>query len=236
MACLTLQRPAVTSAVRKIGCGTSLTCAMRASIGLTSQRSTAESLNCDGNRAYVSTPNYLRKGAAILRDSSQGRARSVRYGQPVVRQAVVKEDLIPAPALIQLCLGIPSVSRRHGPPARMVNSLPPTRSGLRSPSAGCRCPGLRSPSSLGGNVRVGLEDIVSQPGVYASNAQLVPKLARCIEAMVRGCYPGPGSREAETSHERVGIYRTPVAPEWIATTGTSGMRITVSSSAWLLMR
>ncbi len=42
----------------------------------------------DGNRAYVSTPNYLRKGAAILQGPGrQAGTGGVRYRQSVVRQA-----------------------------------------------------------------------------------------------------------------------------------------------------
>src|SRR3977135_2425575 len=54
----------------------------------------------EGNRAYVSTPNYLRKGAAILRDLG-GKAELEVFdtGNLWFVKQLVKEDLSPAPAL-----------------------------------------------------------------------------------------------------------------------------------------
>jgi len=81
----------------------------------------------DGNRAYVSTPNYLRKGAAILRDLGvKAELEVFDTGNLWFVKQLVKEDLIPAPALIQLCLGIPyGVPADTGHLLAMVNSLPP---------------------------------------------------------------------------------------------------------------
>ncbi|HKF97989.1 MAG TPA: 3-keto-5-aminohexanoate cleavage protein, partial [Steroidobacteraceae bacterium] len=60
----------------------------------------------DGNRAYVSTPNYLRKGAAILRDLQVKPELEVfDTGNLWFVKQLIKEELIGAPALIQLCTG-----------------------------------------------------------------------------------------------------------------------------------
>src|ERR1700689_3600685 len=61
----------------------------------------------DGNRAYVSTPNYLRKGAAILKDLGvKAELEVFDTGNLWFVRQLIKEDLIPSPALIQLCMGI----------------------------------------------------------------------------------------------------------------------------------
>ena len=140
----------------------------------------------DGNRAYVSTPNYLRKGAAILRDLGvKAELEVFDTGNLWFVKQLVKEDLIPAPALIQLCLGIP-----YGVPAdtahllAMVNSLPPDAIWTSFAISRMQMPWVAQSILLGGNVRVGLEDnLYLSRGVYASNAQLVQKARTIIEAM-----------------------------------------------------
>ena len=140
----------------------------------------------DSNRAYISTPNYLRKGAAILRDLNvKAELEIFDTGNLWFTQAMIKEGLIPDPALIQLCCGIPyGVPADTGHLLAMVNALP----------AGCvwtsfgisrmQMPWVAQSILLGGNVRVGLEDnLYLSRGVYASNAQLVTKARTIIEAM-----------------------------------------------------
>jgi uncharacterized protein (DUF849 family) len=140
----------------------------------------------DTNRAYISTPNYLRKGAAILRDLGvKAELEIFDTGNLWFTQQLIKEGLIPDPALIQLCCGIPyGVPADTGHLLAMVNALP----------AGCvwtsfgisrmQMPWVAQSILLGGNVRVGLEDnLYLKRGVYASNAQLVEKARTIIEAM-----------------------------------------------------
>ncbi len=140
----------------------------------------------DGNRAYVSTPNYLRKGAAILRDLGvKPELEIFDTGNLWFVKQMIKEDLIPAPALIQLCLGIP-----YGVPAdtahllAMVNSLPQDAVWTSFAISRMQMPWVAQSILLGGNVRVGLEDnLYLSRGVYGSNAQLVQKARTIIEAM-----------------------------------------------------
>ncbi len=140
----------------------------------------------DSNRAYISTPNYLRKGAAILRDLGvKAELEIFDTGNLWFTQQLIKEGLIPDPPLIQLCCGIPyGVPADTGHLLAMVNALP----------AGCvwtsfgisrmQMPWVAQSILLGGNVRVGLEDnLYLSRGVYASNAQLVTKARTIIEAM-----------------------------------------------------
>jgi uncharacterized protein (DUF849 family) len=140
----------------------------------------------DGNRAYVSTPNYLRKGAAILRDLGvKAELEVFDTGNLWFVKQLVKEDLIPAPALIQLCLGIPyGVPADTGHLLAMVNSLPPDAIWTSFAISRMQMPWVAQSILLGGNVRVGLEDnLYLSRGVYASNAQLVQKARTIIEAM-----------------------------------------------------
>jgi uncharacterized protein (DUF849 family) len=140
----------------------------------------------DGNRAYVSTPNYLRRGAEILRELGvKAELEIFDTGNLWFVSQLIQEGLIPAPALIQLCMGI-----RYGVPAEvghllaMVHSLPAECVWTSFAISRMQMPWVAQSVMLGGNVRVGLEDnLYLSRGVYASNAQLVQKARTIIEAM-----------------------------------------------------
>jgi len=140
----------------------------------------------DSNRAYVSTPNYLRQGATILRDLKvKAELEIFDTGNLWFAQQMIKEGLIPAPPLVQLCCGIP-----YGVPAdtahllAMVNALPAGAVWTSFGISRMQMPWVAQSILLGGNVRVGLEDnLYLSRGVYASNAQLVTKARTIIEAM-----------------------------------------------------
>jgi uncharacterized protein (DUF849 family) len=98
---------------------------------------------------------------------------------------MIKEGLIPAPAMIQLCTGIPyGVPADTGHLLAMVNYLPPECVWTSFAVSRMQMPWVAQSILLGGNVRVGLEDnLYLSRGVYASNAQLVEKARTIIEAM-----------------------------------------------------
>lgn len=140
----------------------------------------------DGNRAYVSTPDYLRRGAAILRDLGVKPELEVfDTGNLWFVRKMISEQLIPAPALIQLCAGIPyGVPADVGHLIAMVNTLPPDCVWTSFAISRMQMPWVAQSVLLGGNVRVGLEDnLYLSRGVYASNAQLVERARTIIEAM-----------------------------------------------------
>jgi uncharacterized protein (DUF849 family) len=140
----------------------------------------------DGNRAYISTPNYLRKGAGILRDLKvKAELEVFDTGNLWFVKQMVKEGLIPAPTLIQLCMGIPyGVPADTGHLLAMVNSLPADSVWSSFAISRMQMPWVAQSALNGGNVRVGLEDnLYLSRGVYASNAQLVEKARVIIEAM-----------------------------------------------------
>ncbi|MBS0364723.1 MAG: 3-keto-5-aminohexanoate cleavage protein [Proteobacteria bacterium] len=140
----------------------------------------------DANRAYVSTPDYQREGAALLRDLKVKVELEVfDTGNLWFVKQMIKEGLIPAPAMIQLCTGIPyGVPADTGHLLAMVNSLPPDCVWSSFAISRMQMPWVAQSILLGGNVRVGLEDnLYLSRGVYASNAQLVEKARTIIEAM-----------------------------------------------------
>ena len=140
----------------------------------------------DSNRAYVSTPNYLRQGMQIAKDCGvKPELEIFDTGNLWFVKQCIKEGLIDSPALIQLCMGIPwGVPADTGHLLAMVNSLPPDAVWGSFAISRMQMPWVAQSVLLGGNVRVGLEDnLYLSKGVYASNAQLVEKARAIIEAM-----------------------------------------------------
>jgi len=140
----------------------------------------------DGNRAYISTPDYVREGAGILRDLKvKAELEVFDTGNLWFVKQLIKEGLIPAPAMIQLCTGIAwGVPADTGHLLAMVNTLPPDCVWGSFAISRMQMPWVAQSVLLGGNVRVGLEDnLYLSRGVYASNAQLVAKARTIIEAM-----------------------------------------------------
>ena len=140
----------------------------------------------DGSRAYISTPDYVREGAGILRDLKvKAELEVFDTGNLWFVRQLIKEGLIPAPAMIQLCTGIAwGVPADTGHLLAMVNTLPPDCVWGSFAISRMQMPWVAQSVLLGGNVRVGLEDnLYLSRGVYASNAQLVEKARTIIEAM-----------------------------------------------------
>jgi uncharacterized protein (DUF849 family) len=147
----------------------------------------------DGNRAYISTPDYLRKGAGILRDLGvKAELEVFDTGNLWFVKQLTKEGLLPGPVFVQLCMGIPyGVPADTGHLLAMVNTLPPESVWTSFAISRMQMPWVAQSILLGGNVRVGLEDnLYLSRGVYASNAQLVERARTIVEAMgARICSP-----------------------------------------------
>ena len=140
----------------------------------------------DGNRAYISTPDYCREGAGILGELGvKVELEIFDTGNLWFVKQMIKEGRIPAPAMIQLCTGIPwGVPADVGHLMAMVNTLPPECVWSSFAVSRMQMPWVAQSILLGGNVRVGLEDnLYLSKGVYASNAQLVEKARTIVEAM-----------------------------------------------------
>ena len=143
------------------------------------------SLNFD-EALYGTTPRYLRAMASAYR------ARGVRpeievfeLGHIELARQLIAEELIEAPALFQLCLGI-----RYGAPATpaamiaMRDALPPGALWSAFGVGRMQMPMVAQAVLLGGNVRIGLEDnLYLEKGVLATNGQLVERAVRIVELL-----------------------------------------------------
>jgi 3-dehydrocarnitine:acetyl-CoA trimethylamine transferase len=140
----------------------------------------------DGNRAYISTPDYVREGAAILRDLKvKAELEVFDTGNLWFVKQLIKEGLVPGRPMIQLCMGIAyGVPADTGHLLAMVNTLPQECVWSSFAISRMQMPWVAQSVLLGGNVRVGLEDnLYLSRGVYASNAQLVARARTIVEAM-----------------------------------------------------
>jgi uncharacterized protein (DUF849 family) len=140
----------------------------------------------DGNRAYISTPDYVREGAAILRDLKvKAELEVFDTGNLWFVKQLIKEGLVPGRPMIQLCMGIAyGVPADTGHLLAMVSTLPQECLWSSFAISRMQMPWVAQSVLLGGNVRVGLEDnLYLSRGVYASNAQLVARARTIVEAM-----------------------------------------------------
>jgi uncharacterized protein (DUF849 family) len=115
----------------------------------------------DGNMIYISTPDYLRAGAARIQQLGvKPELEIFDTGHLWFAKQMLKEGLLDAPPLFQFCLGIP-----WGAPADTVSMV-------------------AQAVLLGGHVRVGLEDnLYLDRGVFASNGSLVERAAKIVTLM-----------------------------------------------------
>ena len=139
-----------------------------------------------GDYVMTNTPSTLR--AMAKRVQALGVRPELEVfdtGHLVFVHDLVSEGLIDAPAMIQLCMGIP-----YGAPddpltlMALVHRLP-AGAVFSAFSIGRRqLPYVAMAALAGGNVRVGLEDnLFLDRGVLASNGQLVERAATILTAM-----------------------------------------------------
>lgn len=135
---------------------------------------------------YISTPPILRRMAALTREwGVKPELEVFDLGHIRFARAMIDEGLIAAPPMFQLCLGIPwGADQTVETMAAMKAHLPPGASWAGFGISRMQLPMVAAAVSLGGNVRVGLEDnIYLSRGVLATNAQLVERARTIIEAM-----------------------------------------------------
>ena len=139
-----------------------------------------------GDYVMTNTPSTLR---AMAR---QVQALGVRpelevfdAGHLVFVKQMIAEGLIDAPAMIQLCLGIP-----YGAPddpltlMALVNQMPPGVVFSAFSIGRNQLPFVAMAALAGGNARVGLEDnLFLDKGVLATNGQLVARAATILNGM-----------------------------------------------------
>lgn len=140
----------------------------------------------EGSQLYISTPDMLRAGAARIQELGvKPELEIFDTGNLWFATKLVAEGLIDPPPLFQLCMGIP-----YGAPAdpgilqAMVNLLPEGANWASFAIGRDQMPWVAQAVSLGGHVRVGLEDnLYLAKGVKATNAQLVERAVGIVERL-----------------------------------------------------
>jgi uncharacterized protein (DUF849 family) len=140
----------------------------------------------DANTIYISTPRYLREGAArVLALGVKPELEIFDTGHLWFAKQMLAEGLLAPPPLFQFCLGIP-----WGAPAdtvsmkAMADNLPAGAVWAGFGIGRMQMPMVAQAVLLGGHVRVGLEDnLYLDKGVFASNGSLVERAVTIIELM-----------------------------------------------------
>ncbi|GAA2362597.1 3-keto-5-aminohexanoate cleavage protein [Saccharopolyspora halophila] len=140
----------------------------------------------EGSQLYISTPDMMRAGAKRIQELGVKPEMEVfDTGQLWFATKLIEEGLIDAPALFQLCMGIP-----YGAPAdpgvlqSMVNMLPEGSNWASFSIGRNQMPWVAQSAILGGQVRVGLEDnLYLSKGVKATNAKLVERAVTIVESL-----------------------------------------------------
>lgn len=140
----------------------------------------------EGSLVYVSTPDMLREGAKKIQELGVRVEMEIfDTGHLWFANTLVDEGLIDAPAMYQLCMGIP-----YGAPAdpatlaAMVAKIPEGAVWASFALGPMQMPWVAQSVLLGGHVRVGLEDnLYLSKGVKATNAQLVERARTIVESM-----------------------------------------------------
>ena len=156
----------------------------------------------DGNMIYVSTPEQLRIGAKRIQELGvKPELEIFDTGHMWFANQMYNEGLLDAPALYQICLGIP-----YGAPANtssmenMVKMVPEGSNWAAFGIGAMQMPMAAQAVLLGGNVRVGLEDnLYLEKGVFASNGSLVEKVGSLISHM------GASIMNAKDARKKLGL-------------------------------
>lgn len=141
----------------------------------------------DGNLVYISTSEYIQKGAEKIRQLGVRPELEVfELGHLRFSLELLSQGVFEKPAMVQFCLGVP-----YGAPADtgtmkamadMVRDQDIIWSAFRVGRDQLRM--VAQAVLLGGNVRVGLEDnLYLKRGVPARNEQLVSKASDIIETL-----------------------------------------------------
>ena len=156
----------------------------------------------DGNMIYVSTPEQLRIGSKRIQELGvKPELEIFDTGHMWFANQMYNEGRLDAPALYQICLGIP-----YGAPANtssmenMVKMVPEGSNWAAFGIGAMQMPMAVQAVLLGGNVRVGLEDnLYLEKGVFASNGSLVEKVGSLINHM------GASVMSAKDARKKLGL-------------------------------
>jgi len=143
------------------------------------------SMNYAGS-VYVASMDMLRETATHLRDAGvKAEVEAFELGHIWQAKQLMKEGLLPADSVFQVCMGIPYAAEATAQNMlAMVNALPRGVTWSSFSIGRMQMPWVAMSVLHGGNVRVGLEDnIYLGKGVLASNEDLVNQAKEIIERM-----------------------------------------------------
>ena len=140
----------------------------------------------EADYVMVNTPGMLRDMGTRMRDAGvRIEIEAFDTGHLWFAKELVREGVIPAPVLVQLCMGVP-----WGAPddlhtfMAMVANVPADWHWSAFSIGRNQMPYVAASVLAGGSVRVGLEDnLWLEKGVLATNAQLVERAAGIITAL-----------------------------------------------------
>ena len=140
----------------------------------------------NGNEIYISTPPFLREMAQLTQKwGVKPELEVFDLGHIRFAKEMIKEGLVDEPPLFQICLGIPWGAEQSVDTMKvMKDHLPANCFWAGFGISRMQIPMAAAAVTLGGNVRVGLEDnLYLEKGVLASNADLVTKAKGIVELM-----------------------------------------------------
>lgn len=140
----------------------------------------------EADYVMTNTPGMLREMAQMITGVGvRAEIEAFDTGHLWHAKSMVEEGIIPAPVLVQLCMGVP-----WGAPddlntfMAMVNNVPPDWTWSAFSIGRSQMPFVAAGVLAGGNVRVGLEDnLWLGKGELATNEALVSRARTIIEAM-----------------------------------------------------
>lgn len=140
----------------------------------------------EADYVMTNTPGMLRAMGQMMTDLGvRPEIEAFDTGHLWLAKQLVSEGIIEAPALVQLCMGVP-----WGAPddlntfMAMVNNVPADWNWSAFSLGRNQMPYAAAAVLAGGNVRVGLEDnLFLSKGVLATNAQLVERAVGIVEGM-----------------------------------------------------
>ena len=140
----------------------------------------------EADYVMTNTPGMLRAMGGMMTELGvKPEIEAFDTGHLWFAKELVREGTLMAPALVQLCMGVPwGAPNDLNTLMAMVNNVPDDWTWSAFSLGRDQMPYVAAAVLAGGNVRVGLEDnLFLERGILATNAQLVERAASLIENM-----------------------------------------------------
>ncbi|MEL6234731.1 MAG: 3-keto-5-aminohexanoate cleavage protein [Pseudomonadota bacterium] len=140
----------------------------------------------EADYVMTNTPGMLRAMAGMMRDAGvRPEIEAFDSGHLWFARELVREGVIEAPTLVQLCMGVPWGAPDDLPTLlAMVGNVPEDWTWSAFSLGRNQMPYVAAAALAGGNVRVGLEDnLYLDRGVLATNADLVTRAREILERL-----------------------------------------------------